>query len=96
MGDAHDSDCFPMEQGSICVQREGRVEDLPQDACTDLQYVVCKDGQDKSDLQYIHEAFGMKCKHRCFLLMFICIALTPGYGRSHWKGGMGDLKTNLR
>jgi hypothetical protein len=41
--------------------------------CTDVQY-ACK--EDKSDSEYIHEAFESKCKHRCFLLI-ICIALTP-------------------
>ncbi len=75
MGDARDSDVVPMDQESICVQRERRVEDLPQDACTSLQY-ACKDGWDKSDSEYVHEAFGLKCKHRCFPLI-ICIALTP-------------------
>jgi hypothetical protein len=49
---------------------------LPEDARTALQY-VCKDCWDKSDLEYVHEAFGAKCKHRCFLLMFTCIAFTP-------------------
>ncbi len=48
MGDANAAKFFPMDQGSICVQRERRAEDLPDDACIDLQY-VCKDGQDKSD-----------------------------------------------
>ncbi len=91
MGDAHDSDFVPADQGSICVQRERGVEDLPQDAHTDLQY-ACKDGWDKSDLQYVHEAFGSKCKHRCFLLFVL--HSPPGHGRSHWKGGSGDLKTN--
>ncbi len=75
MGNAHDSDIVPTDQGLICVQRERRVEDLPQDAHTYLQY-ACKDSWDKSDLEYVHEAFGSKCKHRCFLLI-ICIALTP-------------------
>ena len=75
MENAHDSDVVPMDQGSICVQRERRAEDLSQDARTDLQY-ACKDGWDKSDLEYIHEAFGSKCKHRCFLLI-ICMELTP-------------------
>jgi hypothetical protein len=41
-----------------------------------LVYNMCKDGLDKSDLEYIREAFESKCKHRCFLLI-ICIALTP-------------------
>ena len=68
MGNAHDSDLTPTDQGAICVQRERRAEDLPQDAWTDLQYAF-KDGWDKPDLEYIH-------KHRCFLLI-ICIALTP-------------------
>jgi hypothetical protein len=75
MGDEHDSDIVPADQGSICVQRERRVEDLSQDACTDIQY-ACKDGRDKSDSEYIHETFELKCKHRCFLLI-ICITLTP-------------------
>ncbi len=76
MGDAHDSEISRADQGSICVQRERRAEDLPQDACTALQY-ACKDGWDKSDLEYLHEAFGAKCKHRCFLLIFIFISLIP-------------------
>ncbi len=75
MGNTHDSDIVPMDQGLICVQRERRAEDLPEDARTDLQY-ACKDGRDKSDSEYVHEAFGSKCKHRCFLLI-LCIALTP-------------------
>ncbi len=62
MGGAHDSDVVPTDQGLICVQRERRVEDLSQDACTDVQY-VCKDGWDKSDSEYMHEAFESKCKH---------------------------------
>ncbi len=75
MGDAHDSDIVPADQGLICVQRERRAEDLSHDACTDVQY-ACDDGWDKSDSEYIHEEFVIKCKHRCFLLI-ICIPLTP-------------------
>ncbi len=37
MGDTHDSDVVPVDQGLICVQRERRVEDLSQDACADVQ-----------------------------------------------------------
>ncbi len=37
--DAHDSDVVPADQGPICLQREGRVEDSSQDALTGLQYV---------------------------------------------------------
>jgi hypothetical protein len=51
------------------------VEDLSQDACTDVQY-ACKNGRDKSDSEYIHESFESKWEHRCFPLI-ICIALTP-------------------
>ncbi len=75
MGDVQNSDIIPIDQESICVQRERRVEDLSQDVCIDVQY-GCKDGWDKSDLEYIHEAFESKCEHRCFLLI-IFIALTP-------------------
>jgi hypothetical protein len=75
MGDVHDSDVVPADQELIFVQKERRAEDLSQDACTDVQ-LACKDGWDKSDLEYIHEAFESKCKHRCFLLI-ICIALIP-------------------
>jgi hypothetical protein len=91
MGNVHDSDVVPTDQGLICVQRERRVEDLSQDACTDVQY-ASKDGWDKSDSEYIHEAFESKCKHRCVLLI-ICITLThwawevPLEGR---KGGPQD------
>ncbi len=73
VGDVHDSDFIPTDQGSISVQRERRAEDLPQDSCTDLQY-SCKDGWDKSNLEYVHEAFGEKCKHSYFYVYF---ALTP-------------------
>ncbi len=68
------------------------MENLSQDACTDVQY-ACKDGWDKSDLEYIHEAFELKCKHRCSFSLFV-LHSAPGHGRSHWKGGRGDLKTN--
>ncbi len=87
MGDAHDSDVIPVDQGSICVQRERREEDLPEDACADLQY-ACKDGQDISDSEYVHEAFGLKCKHRCFLLI-ICIAHTPWAWKVPLEGRKG-------
>ncbi len=57
---------------NLCTKRE---ESGGLDACTDVQY-ACKDGWDKSDSEYLHEAFDLKCKHRCFLWI-ICIALTP-------------------
>jgi hypothetical protein len=63
VGDAHAADFFPTDQGLICVQRERRLEDLSEDACIDLQY-ACKDGQNESDLEYVHEAFESKCKQR--------------------------------
>jgi hypothetical protein len=65
------------------------VENLFQDACTDVQYAR-KDGWDKLDLEYIHEAFELKYKHRCFFLLFV-LHSPPGHERSHWKGGRGEL-----
>jgi hypothetical protein len=65
MGDAHVSDIVPADQGLICVQRERRLEDFSQDAYTDVQY-ACKDGWDKSDLQYIHEAFDQNANTDVF------------------------------
>jgi hypothetical protein len=49
VGDAHAADFFPENQGSICVQKERRAEDLSGNACIDLQY-ACKDGQDVGTL----------------------------------------------
>jgi hypothetical protein len=87
MGDAHDSDVIPADQGLICVQREGRAEDLSQDVHTDVQH-VCKDGWDKSDSEYIHEAFELKCNHRC-VFFIICIALTSWAWEVPLEGRMG-------
>jgi hypothetical protein len=61
VGDAHAEDFFQVDQGSICVERERRAEDLSEDAHIDLQYVF-KDGQDKSHLKYVHQVSDAKCQ----------------------------------